>query len=119
MLEAQADGKRNSELLSTAGSILGGLLGGRGGKGMLGSLGTAAGRRGSSNTARERVDAASGKLGRLQEDVAELEAELAEDVAEIDAKWAEVAKRTTTLSITLERSDVQVTNLALAWLPVA
>ena len=29
VLEAEADGKRNSELLSTAGSILGGLLGGR------------------------------------------------------------------------------------------
>jgi hypothetical protein len=117
VLEAQADGKRNSELLSTAGSILGGLLGGRRGKGMLGSLGTAAGRRGTTKAAQQRVDAAEGKLSRLQADVAELEAELDDDVTAIDAKWFELAKRTTTLTIPLERADVQITAIALAWIP--
>ena len=87
MLEAEADGKRNSELLSTAGSILGGLLGGRSRSGMLGKLGTAAGKHGRSNAARQRVDAAEGKVGRLHDDLVELESELAADVAEIDAKW--------------------------------
>ncbi len=46
VLEEEASSKRNSELLSTAGSILGGLLGGKSKSGMLGKLGTAAGRRG-------------------------------------------------------------------------
>jgi hypothetical protein len=119
VLEAEADGKRNSELLSTAGSILGGLLGGRSRKNVLGSLGTAAGRRGRTDAARQRVDAAEGKLARLREDLIELEAELATDVAEIDAKWEAVARKTTTMAITLERADVAVTNLVLAWLPTA
>jgi hypothetical protein len=119
VLEAEADGKRNSELLSTAGSILGGLLGGRSRSGMLGKLGTAAGRRGSSNASRRRVDAAEGKVGRLREDLLELESELAADVAEIDAKWSALAGNVTTLPITLERTDVTVTSLVLAWMPVA
>jgi hypothetical protein len=119
VLQAEADGKRNSELLSTAGTILGGLLGGRSRGGMLGSLGTAAGRRGRTNAAQQRVDSAEGKVARLADDLAELEAELAADVTEIDAKWNAAAKQITTVSVTLERSDVDVTSLVLAWMPVA
>ena len=118
MLEAEADGKRNSELLSTAGSILGGLLGGRSRSGVLGKLGTAAGKHGRSNASRQRVDAAEGKVARLHDDLIELESDLAADVAEIDAKWTTAAANTTTIKITLEKSDVTVTTLTLAWMPV-
>ena len=86
---------------------------------MLGSLGTAAGRRGRTNAAQQRVDSAEGKVARLADDLAELEAELAADVTEIDAKWNAAAKQITTVSVTLERSDVDVTSLVLAWMPVA
>jgi hypothetical protein len=119
VLEAQAEGQRNSELLSTAGTILGGLLGGRSRRGMLGSLGSAAGRRGRTNAAQRRVDAAESKAARLADDLAELEGELATEVMEIDAKWNAAAKEISTVSISLERSDVDVTSLVLAWIPVA
>ena len=119
VLEEQASSRRNSELLSTAGSILGGLLGGRSRSGMLGKLGSAAGRRGQTKAAGERLDAAENKVDRLQVELEELEAELAEEVTELDARWAAAAGRIEPIQISLERSDVAITQLALAWLPVA
>jgi hypothetical protein len=119
VLEAEAEGKRNSELLSTAGSILGGLLGGRSRGGLLGKLGGAAGRRGHTRAAKERVDAAESKVARMTQALEELEAELAEEITEIDARWMALAKRVAVMPINLERSDVTVAQLVLAWLPIA
>lgn len=123
LLEEQSKSKRNSELLSTAGSVLGGLLGGRKSKGgMLGGLfgkaGTAARRRGTTNAAGERVDAAENKLERLIADIEDLEAELADDLVEIDERWMETAKEITQLSVGLEASDVKVAQISLTWLPI-
>ncbi|MEO6651114.1 MAG: helicase HerA-like domain-containing protein [Ilumatobacteraceae bacterium] len=119
VLEGEADSKRNSELLSTAGSILGGLLGGRSSTGgLLGKLGTAAGRRGRSKTSRQRVGAAENKVGRLQTNLEELEAELETDVTAIGETWTDAAADITTLEVPLEKTDITVTQLVLAWLPV-
>jgi hypothetical protein len=118
VLEAEVSSKRNSELLSTAGSILGGLLGGKSRGGLLGQLGTAAGRRGRTDAAHERLDAAENKVDRLEEQLGELEEELAEEVIEIDARWMAAAKEVDTMSVSLEKSDVDVVQLVLAWLPV-
>ena len=110
--------KRNSELLSTAGSILGGLLGGKSRSSILGKLGTAANRRGTTGAAAERLDAAENKVGRLQDDLAELEADLADDLGAIDATWRQKAAAVDTMQIGLEKTDIQVTQVVLAWLPV-
>ena len=48
-----------------------------------------------------------------------LETELTTEIAEIDARWQAVAERTSTISVGLERTDVQVTGVVLAWMPVA
>jgi hypothetical protein len=122
VLEAEAESKRNSELLSTAGSFLGGLLGGRKSKGkmigdMLGDAGTAARRRGSTSAAGSRVDAAENKVARLADQLAELEAEAADDITAIADKWDTLAANVSTLEVGLERTDVHVTHLVLAWLP--
>jgi hypothetical protein len=119
VLQAEAHGKRNDELLSTAGSILGDLLGGRSRSRTLRSLGSAAGRRGRTAAAGERVDAAQGKVGRLHDELADLEAELTAELTEIDARWQANAERTSTISVGLERTDVQVAGVVLAWMPVA
>jgi ElaB/YqjD/DUF883 family membrane-anchored ribosome-binding protein len=118
VLEEEASSKRNSELLSTAGSLLGGILGGRSKGSILGKLGTAAGRRGRTKASKERVDAAENKVERLQDNLEELQEELAEEVTEIDAEWMATAKEITTVSVGLEKTDIQVVELALAWLPV-
>ncbi|WP_420453199.1 helicase HerA domain-containing protein [Ilumatobacter sp.] len=122
VLEEQSSAKRNSELLSTAGSVIGGLLGGRRSKGgllgsVLGQAGSAARRRGSTRAASERVDAAENKLARLRDDLADLEAELVDEVAEIGGRWDVAAEGTSTLEVGLESSDVKITQLALAWIP--
>ena len=124
VLAEEAAGKRNSELLSTAGSILGGLLGGRRSRGgllgsVLGKAGTAAGRRGRSRASEERVEAAENKVAGLLAALEDLEAELADDLTAIDAKWVALAKDITTTSIALERTDVKVRELVLAWVPVS
>ena len=102
-------------MLSTAGSVLGGLLGGRRSRGgllgsVLGTAGTAAGRRGRSRASEERVDAAENKVAGLHADLEDLEAELAEELTEIDARWMALAKDITTTSVALERTDVKVTD---------
>jgi hypothetical protein len=123
-LEEQTKGQRNSELLSTAGSVLGGLLGGRKSKGgllggLLGKAGTAARRRGTTNASEQRLVSAENKMGRLVEQVEDLEIELEEEVTEIDAKWMELGKDITTLNVGLEKTDVKVTQLVCAWIPVS
>ncbi len=123
MLETQQKGRRSEELLSTAGSILGGLLGGRRSRGgllgsVLGKAGSAAGRRSRTAAAGDRLDAAENKLEGLHQQLEQLEAELAEEVTDIDARWMATAKSITTLAVSLERTDVKVTQLALVWIPV-
>jgi hypothetical protein len=118
VLDEERKGKRNEELLSTAGSILGGLLGGRRGRGgLLGRVGGAAGRRGRSNAAGARLEAAENKVLTLREQLEDVEAQLADDVTDIDAKWASAAADVSSLAVGLERTDVKVTHLALAWVP--
>ncbi len=119
VLETERKGRRSEELLSTAGSILGGLLGGRRSRGgLLGKLGGAAGRRSRSAAAGDRLDAAENKLELLHSQLEDLEAELTEEVTEIDTRWMEIAKDITSTQVPLERSDVRVTQLALVWIPV-
>jgi Helicase HerA, central domain len=122
VLEEEAEGKRNSELLSTAGSVLGGLLGGRksgGGLlgGLLGTAGGAARRRGSSSASAARVDAAENKAQRITAQIEQLEDELDAEVSEITQRASAAAADVTTMSIGLEKTDVKVTHMCLAWLP--
>ena len=123
MLAEEAAGKRNSELLSTAGSVLGGLLGGRKSRGgllgsVLGTAGTAAGRRGRSRASEERVDAAENKVAGLHAQLEDLEAELVAELTEIDRGGWRSPRRSRPRRFALERTDVKVTTLVVAWVPV-
>jgi hypothetical protein len=113
----QQRARERDNLLSSAGSILGGLLGGRSRGGLLGQLGRAAGRTSRNSAGGSRVEAAANKVTRLEEELEEVEAELAEELTEIDSRWMALAKNVTTTAIALERTDVKVTQLALAWIP--
>ncbi|HAP75949.1 MAG TPA: hypothetical protein DCR14_07695, partial [Acidimicrobiaceae bacterium] len=119
VLEAERKGKRNDELLSTAGSILGGIFGGRRSRtSVLGKLGSAAGKRGRSDAAEQRVQAAENKIQLLHQQMEELELDLTEEVTEIDMRWMAVAKDIVPMQVPLERTDVKVTQLSLVWIPV-
>ena len=84
----------------------------------MGQIGRAIGKRGKTSAAEERVEAAANKVDRLTESLAEIETELAEDLTAIDTRWAETAQQVTTTAVSLERTDVKVTHLVLAWIPV-
>ncbi len=120
----EAKGKKSSEFFSTAGSLLGGLLGGKKSKtkmmgDLLGDAGTAARRRGSTSASDRRADAAENKVQRLVEQYDELETELEGDITDITDKWESAAAAITPMEVGLERTDVNVTQLVLAWVPVA
>jgi hypothetical protein len=120
VLAAERSGKRNEEILSTMGSVLGGLLGGRRSRGgALGQLGRAAGRRGRTSAAGERLGAAQTKVNSLSEQLLRLEGDLENEVAAIDVRWSNIAKQITSIDVPLERTDVKVTQLVLGWLPVS
>jgi hypothetical protein len=51
--------------------------------------------------------------------VAELEEELTEDLLRITSAWDEKAAAVESVPVSLERADIQVAQLVLAWLPVA
>jgi Helicase HerA, central domain len=114
----QQQARQRDSLLSSAGSILGGLLGGRSRGGLLGQIGRAAGRSSRTTAGESRVEAAQNKVTRLQDDLEAVEAELAEEITEIDTRWMGLAKNISTMTISLERTDVKVTQLVLAWVPV-
>jgi hypothetical protein len=123
LLKDQQRSSKMSEVASVAGSILGGFLGGRKRSNALGkvagSLGGIVSRRGRSSAASERVDAAENKLERLEADLAEVEAELTGELAEIQQAWEAKAAAVDTLPVSLEKTDIDVVQLALVWLPVA
>ena len=95
--------------------MLGGVFGSR--RSAAGRIGRAAERL-TRNSDGERVDEAQGKIGRIEEQIAALDAELAAEQTDIEAKWATAAAAITTVPVSLERTDVKVTQLALAWVPV-
>lgn len=118
-----ARGQRNSELFSTASTMLGGILGGRRSRGgalgsVLGSTGTAAGRRSRTTASKERARSAENRVERLLDELDRLEEELEREVATISASWDTAAAEVTTIEVTLTKTNITVTDLALAWLPV-
>jgi hypothetical protein len=109
LLEVQAKGRRNEELMSTAGSILGSVVG---------RAGSVAGRRSRTQASGKRLDAASNKVEALQQQLEDLEQQAADEVAAIDTKWAGLAAEVTTTPVSLKRTNAKVLYTALVWLPV-
>jgi hypothetical protein len=123
VLAEHAEGRRNEELLSTAGSVLGGLLSGRRSRGgllgtVLGTGGRAASKRTRTETSERRLEAAHGKIARLESQLAELEDDLADDLTAIEGRWSSAAADLSWMTVALERTDVKVSAICLAWLPV-
>ncbi|MFN8022803.1 MAG: helicase HerA-like domain-containing protein [Acidimicrobiales bacterium] len=118
VLKEEREGKRNEEVLSTVGSVLGGIFGGRRRGGVFGSINKAATKRRQSSTAGARLDAAQDKVQSLSDQLIELQGDLENEVTEIDVRWAAVAKQIETVTVPLEKNDVKVTQLVLGWMPV-
>jgi hypothetical protein len=97
---------------ATVTSALGSLLGGRRSRS---SLAAQAKRE---RAASARVGSTAAKVDAVGRAYADLEARLQEEILAVDAEWDGKAAEITTRPIPLEKSDVSVVDLRLAWLPV-
>jgi hypothetical protein len=116
---AQAS-RRQDELLSGAGDLLGSIFGGRrSARSIAGKVGSVARRRGRSSEAGQRVQTAANRVSEKQEALADLEADMADELAGIADEWDAKAAAVEPLEIPLESSDIRISELALVWVPVA
>jgi len=117
--EQVQESRRNDELLSGAGDLLGSIFGSRRrARTIAGKVGGVTRRRGRTNEAQRRVDAAANRVSEKQEALADLEADLADELATIADEWDDKAAAIEPLEIPLSKSDVRVTELVLVWVPV-
>lgn len=117
-LEADVSSRKSNELINIGSSILGGFLGGRkSARGVAADLRRAANKRGQTSRTQARLDTAQGKVVDATDDLLKLEEELAAELLDIDHRWMEAGKAIEPVEVGLEKNDVEVTNVALAWLP--
>ncbi|HSM02470.1 MAG TPA: DUF87 domain-containing protein [Acidimicrobiia bacterium] len=106
--------RRQEELASGAGTLIGVLLGNR----RPSSMSTAASKRSMTRKAEQRLSSAEARMTKETEDVEQLEADLEREFGEIQAEWREKAEAIETLDIDLEKTDIHVEDPILVWIPV-
>ena len=62
---------------------------------------------------------AENRLTDLVEDLEELENELLDDMAQIQEEWDEKAAEIDEFEVGLEKTDIQIDDVALIWIPTA
>ncbi len=119
-VKSDAEGRQQSEVLSRAGDLLGGLLGGRGGtRSILGKLRRAAGDRRQSSNASERVASAEHRVAEKVDELEALQTELEDTLFDIQADWDGKATNIEDLTIALERTDVDIADFGVVWIPTS
>jgi hypothetical protein len=120
VLATEAKGRQRDSILSAASGILGSFLGGRlNTRRITSGMRSAAGSHSRSQTTSQRLEAAQNKAGTIEDQLAALEAELTDDITHITEAWDTKAAAVESVPVGLEKTDVQVAQLVLAWVPVA
>ncbi|HSL27271.1 MAG TPA: DUF87 domain-containing protein [Acidimicrobiia bacterium] len=114
-LEADLAARKQEEVLSGAGDLLGAILGGR----RRDTISRAASRRSQTRRTEARRDTALDAVSDRQTDLSDLEADLADEVNALTAEWDEKAAVIERIEVPLEKVDVKVTELKLVWVPGA
>jgi Helicase HerA, central domain len=119
-VKANAKSNRRTELLAGAGDLLGALFGGRrNARSIARSVGSAAARHGRSDVASEKLETAEQRVAAKLEELTALETQLHDELFAIDARWDLVGRAITLVPLSLERSDITVTELAVVWIPTS
>lgn len=113
-LDVDLSGRRQQEIVSGAGTLIGIFMGGRRGTRALSSI---ASKRSQTRRTAERRRSAEDRLADEREDIEELEDQLAEELESIWARWSEVATRIEPLEVGLEKNDIDVEPLGVFWAP--
>lgn len=114
-LEVDVSARTQTELLSGVGDILGGLLQGRMNSRALGRV---ASRRAASKKAQARLATARQKADAKRQDLIDLERELESELISIEREFDALARDVETLTVGLEKNDIQVAEARLVWVPV-
>jgi hypothetical protein len=112
-LSADVSARREEEVMSGAGDLLGALLGGR----RRSTVSRAATRRSQTKRAEIRLDTAEGAVDAKLRALTDLEGDLADEVVAISTQFDDKAARIEEIEIPLEKVDVKVTDLRLVWVP--
>lgn len=113
--EQELSASKQGELISVAGDVLGTLLGGRKRSNPLSQV---ASRRAATQKAKARAEAEATKMSGKERELEELEADLAEEITELTNEQLALADQIETVSIPLEKTDIEVRDLRLVWVPV-
>jgi flagellar motility protein MotE (MotC chaperone) len=117
--EARSRDAKLSGALVIAGAVLGGLLGGRRStRGILGGVRRASSKSRTSNNAKERLASAERRLDEKIDDIEAIEEEITDSLYEIQGVWDDKAAAIEDFSVTFEKTDISVDEIALVWIPV-
>ena len=112
--EAEAAARKRETIVAIGESVLGALLGRRSARSASASLGRVR----MSSAATARADDAEEDLDGLEADAAALGATLGTEIATITARWETSALAVEEAVVTPRRADVEVREVALAWIPL-
>jgi hypothetical protein len=113
-LTEEVAARQQGEVLGGVGDVIGVVFGGRSRR----TVSRAASRRSETRRVEARRDTAAGSLTDKQQDLLDLEADLAAEVEAIEAEWDQKAALIEEVHIPLEKTDVKVAELKLVWVPV-
>ena len=118
-LETQAQGRKQQQWVDIGSSLLGGLLGGRRKARGLASAARrmSSGRRQTAST-ESRLESARNRVAEKIDELEELEYEIQEALIEIDDEWSTKASTIEQIEVPLEKSDINIEDMMLVWLPV-
>ena len=111
-LKVDVEGARSAEWTDLAGTVID-FLSGRRSSGSRTSR-----RRASTRSKQERLASARDKADARKSAIEELNNDLESELGEIEERWDEAAPRVEAHEIGLERTDISIDGLMLAWLPV-
>jgi hypothetical protein len=113
--------RRGAEtVISVAGGLLGSLLGGKKNtKGILSTIGRGVSKGGMQRQSGQRLETAKNRLGEQQQELEELEAEVADKLEAIADAWDDKAADIEAVTVSLEKADVRVDEIAVVWVPTA
>jgi len=114
-LSADVGARKQEEIMSGAGDLLGALLGGR----HRSTVSRAATRRSQTRRTEVRLDSAEGAVEDKLTALTDLESDMADDVVAITTQFDDKAALIEEVEIPLEKVDVKVTDLRLVWVPTA
>ena len=114
-LEVDVSARKQTEVMSGIGDLLGGILSGKFGSTTMSKV---ASRRAASRKAKARLETAEEKLSAKQQDLVELESELEEALIGIQEEHDAMAAAMESLEIGLEKTDIRVAEAKLVWVPV-